>query len=659
MPKLSRLATLTVVALVPTSVALVAPLSFSGGWSASSAPGKPKVTNHALVPTVDMPSAGELAPADAAKARDLANGRGASVRSASAPVDIPGGLAVIGVTWDAESGAGSSVQYRKQVDGVWGPWTFGSVEDEHAPDQPEGSGDVMAAIRDGSDPIILTRADEVQVRLLGPTGAPEPADPRLMVVEPEAVALQYVGTRPGAAAAAARRPYIYTRADWGADESLRNPDGPGYGAVKAAFVHHTTGSNDYTSADVPGIIQGIYAYHVGTYNADGELISGRGWADIGYNFLIDRFGRTWEGRYGGVTRPVIGAHAYGVNSYTFGVSVLGNFMTQPPPSTVTTALGQLIGWKAQIHEFNPGGKAKIGGVIHNGVSGHRNANATACPGDLLYAALPTIRAGALAQVKGVPSLTLDRDLDNRNDADVLATNAAGDLLLYSTTNARTLTGPITLETGTWTGRDEVHVVGDWSGDGAVDLVSRVQGSGALDLHRGTGAGGLEPAVKIGTGWSGFSAIIAPGDWNGDGRNDLVGRLATDGSLRLYPGNGTGGFGRAYQIGNGWGGMRLISGIGDWDGDGARDLLAVSKTGSGRVYRGNGTGGFTGSIALTGDWSARETVVGVGDASWDTKVDVLSVNAAGEAQFGLRGSTSSEVVWSTTKTSFADVEVYTG
>ena len=655
MPKLSRMATLTVVALVPTSVALVVPLSFSGGWS-SSAPGKPKVTSHALVPATDMPTASELAPVDAAEARERADGRGASVRSASAAIDIPGGLAVIGVTWDAKSGGGASVQYRKQVDGVWGSWTFGSVEAEHAPDQPEGS---RAEIRDGSDPIIVTHADEVQVRVLGPTSAPEPADPQLMVVEPEAVAQQTVGTRPGAAAALARKPYIYTRADWGADESLRDPSGPSYGAVKAAFVHHTAGDNDYTSADVPGIIQGIYAYHVGTYDADGQLISGHGWADIGYNFLIDRFGRTWEGRYGGIRRPVIGAHAYGVNSYTFGVSVLGNFVTDAPPSTVTTALGQLIGWKAQIHEFNPGGKARIGGVVYNGVSGHRDANATECPGGMLYAALPTIRAGALAQVKGVPSLTLDRDLDNRNDADVLATNAANDLLLYSTTNARTLTGPTTLEPGTWTGRDEVHVVGDWTGDGAVDLVSRVQGSGALDLHRGNGAGGLEPAVRIGTGWSGFSAIIAPGDWNGDGRNDLVGRLATDGSLRLYPGNGTGGFGRAYQIGNGWGGMRLLSGIGDWDGDGARDLLAVSKTGSARVYRGNGTGGFNGYIALNGDWSTREKVVGVGDASWDTKVDLLSVNAAGEAEFGLRGSTAGEVVWSSTPTSFADVKVYTG
>jgi hypothetical protein len=654
--KLSRLATLMVVALVPTSVALVAPLSFSGGWSTSSAPGKPKVTSRALLPAVDMPAVRDLTPADAAEARTRADGRGASVRSASAAVDIPGGLAVIGVTWDAKSGPGASVQYRKQVDGVWGPWTFGVVEGGHAPDHPEGS---RKQIRDGSDPIIVTHADEIQVRVIGPTSTPAPADPQLMVVEPEVVAQESVGTHPGAAAAVARRPYIYTRADWGADESLRDPSGPSYGAVKAAFVHHTAGDNDYTSADVPGIIQGIYLYHVGTYDANGVLISGHGWADIGYNFLIDRFGRTWEGRYGGVTRPVIGAHAYGVNSYTFGVTVLGNFMTATPPSTVTTALAQLIGWKAQIHEFYPGGKAKIGGVVYNAVSGHRDANATDCPGDQLYAALPTIRAGALAQVKGLPSLTLDRDLDNLNNADVLATNAANDLLLYSTTNARTLTGPTTLVTGTWTGRDQALVVGDWTGDGAVDLVDRVPGTGALELRPGTGVGGIDAARTIGSGWSVFNTIIAPGDWNGDGRPDLMGRVASDGSLRLYPGNGIGGFAKQSLIGSGWNGMRLISGIGDWDGDGTRDLLAVANAGWARVYRGNGSGGFNGYIALTGDWSTREKVVGVGDASWDTRVDLLSVTADGEAAFGLKGSSASEVVWSTTPTSLADVEAYTG
>ena len=259
----------------------------------------------------------------------------------------------------------------------------------------------------------------------------------------------------------------------------------------------------------------------------------------------------------------------------------------------------------------------------------------------------------------MPSLSIDRDLDNHNDADVVATNTAGDLLLYSTTNTRGVTGPTTLATGTWTGRDEVHVTGDWSGDGAVDLVSRVQATGALELHAGQGDGTIQAPKQIGNGWSGFTALIAPGDWNGDGRVDLLARLGSDASLRLYPGNGTGGFSRPSVIGTGWGTMRLISGVGDWDGDGARDLLAVEKSGWARIYRGNGSGGFSGYIKLPGDWSARAKVIGVGDASADMRVDVLSVDQDGRAELGARGATATEVTWTSVETSFVDVDAYTG
>lgn len=190
-------------------------------------------------------------------------------------------------------------------------------------------------------------------------------------------------------------------------------------------------------------------------------------------------------------------------------------------------------------------------------------------------------------------------------------------------------------------------------------MSRVTDTGALELHAGAGDGTIEAPRQIGNGWSGFSALIAPGDWNGDGRVDLLARLSSDGSLRLYPGNGTGSFGRAYQIGNGWGGMRLVSGVGDWDGGGARDLLAVASNGSARVYRGNGSGGFAGYLNLPGDWTGFETVVGIGDASADLRVDVLAVGPDGQAQVGVRGATPTEVTWTAVATSLAEVEVYSG
>jgi hypothetical protein len=639
---MSRLATLTVAALVPASLGVVAPVLYP---TAAPRAVSSHVEKHRLDPVSHRPADRNLTPAESAEARNRAGGRAAAVRAASAPVGLPGDVAVVGVTWAGTAGDGASVQYRTFTDGRWGPWRFSEVDQEHGPDGREGAAD---GVRDGSDPLVVTGAEQIQVRLIGATAAAAPIDPELVVVDPGSSPADVALDRPGSAVAAARRPYIYTRAQWGADESLRDPAGPSYGSVRAAWVHHTADTNSYTSDQVPAILRGIYAFHV----------NGRGWSDIGYNFLVDRFGRTWEGRYGGTTRPVIGAHAYGVNSYTFGVSVMGNFDVAAVPAAVTTAVTQLIGWKAQIHEINLLGKARITGHTYNAVSGHRDAadNSTACPGRYLYAQLPTIRANAAALTRGLPSLSLDRDLDNLNDADILATNADKDLLLYPTTNSGTVLAPKSLSSGSWSGVDQPHVVGDWNGDGAVDLVARITSSGELRLYPGTGAGTIGPSTRIGTGWGSITAIIAPGDWDGDGRPDLLARMA-DNTLRIYPGNGAGSFLRPSTIGNGWGGMRLISGIGDWDGDGARDLLAVTSAGSARVYRGSGSGGFAGYINLLGDWSGRASVVGVGDATWDTKADLFSVSPTGEASIGVKGASPSEVRWSPVSTSFAGVRVY--
>ena len=191
---------------------------------------------------------------------------------------------------------------------------------------------------------------------------------------------------PTEAVTAVAKPTIYTRAQWGADESVRDPSEPDYGVVDAAVVHHTAGSNTYTSDQVPGIIQGIYEYHV----------NGHGWRDIGYNFLVDRFGRTWEGRYGGMDKAVVGAHAAGVNSVMFGASVLGDFETAQPPSAVTTALRNLIAWKADLHRFDVLGTTAVDGTTYNNISGHRNVNATDCPGQYLYAKLPALRTATAA-----------------------------------------------------------------------------------------------------------------------------------------------------------------------------------------------------------------------------------------------------------------------
>ena len=85
--------------------------------------------------------------------------------------------------------------------------------------------------------------------------------------------------------------------------------------VRFAIVHHTAGRNDYTRAEAAAIVKGIQLFHV----------QGNGWNDIGYNFLVDRFGTIYEGRFGGVDRNVVGAHALGFNTGSVGIALLGTY----------------------------------------------------------------------------------------------------------------------------------------------------------------------------------------------------------------------------------------------------------------------------------------------------------------------------------------------
>jgi hypothetical protein len=158
--------------------------------------------------------------------------------------------------------------------------------------------------RRGTDPVISDDADAIEVRIETEDGE-LPDGPQVDLVHPGTSPVDAAADSLNASTTASDslRPAIHTRADWGADETLRGD--PTYGEVRGAFVHHTGGSNWCPQADVPAIIGSIYIYHV----------TGRGWNDIGYNFLIDRFGSIWEGGYGGMDWAAVGAHVSGYNSY--------------------------------------------------------------------------------------------------------------------------------------------------------------------------------------------------------------------------------------------------------------------------------------------------------------------------------------------------------
>ncbi|MER6788613.1 peptidoglycan recognition protein [Streptomyces sp. NPDC000658] len=196
------------------------------------------------------------------------------------------------------------------------------------------------------------------------------------------------------------RPSIVTRRGWGADESLRESGFRYTTKVKAAFVHHTASGNTYTCAQAPSVIRGIYRYHV----------KSMGWRDIGYNFLVDKCGKIYEGRAGGVAKPVLGAHTLGFNTNSMGIAVLGTFGSAKPNAATVDAVARLTAWKLGLFGANPKGKTYLtsaGGNLYgkgksvrlNVISGHRDGFATECPGKQLYGKLGSARSTA-AQYQG-------------------------------------------------------------------------------------------------------------------------------------------------------------------------------------------------------------------------------------------------------------------
>jgi uncharacterized protein with LGFP repeats len=191
------------------------------------------------------------------------------------------------------------------------------------------------------------------------------------------------------------RPSIVTRRGWGADESLREGGFVYTKKVKAAFVHHTASGNNYSCSQAPSVIRSIYRYHVVS----------SGWRDIGYNFLVDKCGNIYEGRAGGVAKPVMGAHTLGFNNDTMGIAVLGTFGSTKPSAASVTAIARLTAWKLGLYGADPRGKTYLksgGGNLYpkgknarlNVISGHRDGFATDCPGSLLYGKLGSARTAA-------------------------------------------------------------------------------------------------------------------------------------------------------------------------------------------------------------------------------------------------------------------------
>ncbi|MBF6173487.1 N-acetylmuramoyl-L-alanine amidase [Nocardia blacklockiae] len=346
----------------------------------------------ALAPGTD-PDAPALAPG--AVAPELADQVGAEVKELTRETPF----SMVALTAENLGGTKALVRARTP-DGSWGPWFATEQVDTRADDHaPPG--------KTGTEPIYVGRTNAVQVlttRKAAPIPGAVPArsgDPAQVT----AAALSAVLIDPGrgvadgnltsvAAPLASGGPKVISRAQWGADESIRCEEPTYDDGLGGITVHHTAGRNDYSQAESAGIVRAIYAYHAKTL----------GWCDIGYHALVDKYGQIFEGHAGGLDRPVQGAHAGGFNENTSGVALMGDFETEPPTDAAIQAAGQFIGWRAKVAGLNPQSRttmysegteftpyAQGEAVQLPTVFAHRDVGNTTCPGDAAYALMDRIR----------------------------------------------------------------------------------------------------------------------------------------------------------------------------------------------------------------------------------------------------------------------------
>jgi hypothetical protein len=304
------------------------------------------------------------------------------VRGEERTFELPGEgerFTLAGVHW---RGTGS-VRFRtRSSDGRWGPWRAGAPEAEDGPDL--GSAENRTSGWRVGNPWWVGDSNRLQARASGKVSRVRAQ----LVWSPETLI-------PLRAPAATEAPAIVPRSTWGADESIRRGP-PSYAAdVRFAIVHHTAGKNGYSRAEAAAIVKGIQLFHV----------KGNGWNDIGYNFLVDRFGTIYEGRHGGIDRNVVGAHALGFNTGAVGIALLGTYEDTAPSAAAQEAIAKLLAWRLDLAHVDPtafltfisGGSERYARgipVLLSSVSGHRDTGFTACPGDVLYGRLGTIAATA-------------------------------------------------------------------------------------------------------------------------------------------------------------------------------------------------------------------------------------------------------------------------
>ncbi len=303
---------------------------------------------------------------------------------------------LLAVEWQASASAAVQLRFRGP-DGRWSGWVSANAHG-HGPDAPsQARGHVGDPVWSGGTRSVQLRANRglhgVRLHLVDASGGVG-ARRQALALGGLASAASLPTASPVLAAGAGQPPIIARRA-WA--QGISHPRvAPEYGAVRMAFVHHTENPNGYLAGEVPAMLRAIYSFH--------RYVNG--WNDIGYNFVVDLYGRIFEARAGGIDEPVVGAHAGGYNLASSGVAVLGSFMGVPISTQARHALERLLAWKLSLHGLPSAGRVTVkvnpAGAVYSRfpanarvslqrIAGHRDGDSTDCPGDVLYRELPGIR----------------------------------------------------------------------------------------------------------------------------------------------------------------------------------------------------------------------------------------------------------------------------
>lgn len=306
-------------------------------------------------------------------------------------VEAEVGVDAVGFSW--EGATAGAVEFRVQTDDGWTSWMRVEGDPAEGPDHdsPEYTGRTTAG------PVWVGTGDrEVDVRVVdGALG-----NLQLHAIQADRGDTGPFRIRPAGADPA--WPDVISRQQWGADESWRRTGAECDNGVprfaprlRYSVLHHTDTASDYAPEEVPAILRAIYHFHVFT----------NGWCDVGYNLFVDRFGRSYEGRAGGVDRAVVGAHAAGFNTGSTGVAMLGRFHENTVPRAMYDGLRRLLTWKLFRHGVDPKGSVAVQmaddgdsatpvGATRQvmGIAAHRDVGSTLCPGDRGVALLPQLRA---------------------------------------------------------------------------------------------------------------------------------------------------------------------------------------------------------------------------------------------------------------------------